>query len=476
MGFLRLWLRQIITFFFSYFHPLGEHRNAFLLWSSGNVFIFISARGWEDNDWIVFFRFVVFVSLPACVKHFVPTDKIQWRRHLIHKTENCLNLSVFLDLFFFFLSLSFRLYSYCVVFAETEEADRTACTNTPSSSSFKVQQFKSINLKRKPLFWLPEKKHLRCRIGPAPTMMSPYVIIALTVAVTSYSGAQYFLEGNLVIYLPAGPFRLNYSRKNKRLITLGDSALPPDHPASLRRSLSVSIQAASLAWMLDERWLGGGAPSKAPRKNNTDVFSVHDVPLLVFSFCRPQSKSITTICCCNHRASNQNVNASRERGLLEMQSLVRGLTYQSVLLLMTENPSHPRPSFSSFPSVLKCRRARYIEIQEVIWQRWWGLQQPKGSPQVKAFSFPFFFFCFLQRHVWLSFNEHSSFSPSVWETKPRHQWEIDSEDVFCLTVCVCLCVFSRVVGPAVTFKVSPNTQNVSTADVANVAGRCSSAE
>uniref|UniRef100_A0A671Z1E4 Receptor-type tyrosine-protein phosphatase N2-like n=1 Tax=Sparus aurata TaxID=8175 RepID=A0A671Z1E4_SPAAU len=36
-------------------------------------------------------------------------------------------------------------------------------------------------------------------------------------------------------------------------------------------------------------------------------------------------------------------------------------------------------------------------------------------------------------------------------------------------VCVCLCVFSRVVGPAVTFKVSPNTQNVSTADVANVA-------
>lgn len=55
-------------------------------------------------------------------------------------------------------------------------------------------------------------------------------------------------------------------------------------------------------------------------------------------------------------------------------------------------PLIPEPSFSSFPSVLKCRRARYIEIQEVIWQRWWGLQQPKGSPQVKAFSFSFFFF------------------------------------------------------------------------------------
>uniref|UniRef100_A0A3Q4GA60 Protein tyrosine phosphatase receptor type N2 n=1 Tax=Neolamprologus brichardi TaxID=32507 RepID=A0A3Q4GA60_NEOBR len=38
---------------------------------------------------------------------------------------------------------------------------------------------------------------------------------------------------------------------------------------------------------------------------------------------------------------------------------------------------------------------------------------------------------------------------------------------------VCMCVFHRVVGPAVTFKVSPNAQNVSTADVANVAGRFS---
>ena len=74
----------------------------------------------------------------------------------------------------------------------------------------------------------------------------------------------------------------------------------------------------------------------------------------------------------------------------------------------------------------------------------------------------------------------SRFLPPSENTTPRRQWEIDSEDVFCLTmclcVCVCLCVFSRVVGPAVTFKVSPNTQNVSTADVANVAGRCSSAE
>lgn len=188
------------------------------------------------------------------------------------------------------------------------------------------------------------KKHLRCRIGPAPTMMSPYVIIALTVAVTSYSGAQYFLEGNLVIYLPAGPFRLNYSRKNKRLITLGDSALPPDHPASLHRSLGVSIQAASLAWMLDERWLGGGGELllKQLEKTIQMSFSVHVVPLLVFSFCRPQSKSITTIRSRNHRASNQNVNASRERACWKCNRSSGGLTYQSVLLLMNENPSHPR--------------------------------------------------------------------------------------------------------------------------------------
>lgn len=49
-----------------------------------------------------------------------------------------------------------------------------------------------------------------------------------------------------------------------------------------------------------------------------------------------------------------------------------------------------------------------------------------------------------------------------------------TEDVSLFSLCVC--VFYRVVGPAVTFKVSPNPQNVSTADVVDVAGRCSSAE
>lgn len=73
-------------------------------------------------------------------------EDIQFTRQ---KTVICIPL--------FFLSLSFKLYSSCVVFAETEEADRTACTNTLSSPSFKVQQFKSINMKRKPLFWIPEK-------------------------------------------------------------------------------------------------------------------------------------------------------------------------------------------------------------------------------------------------------------------------------------------------------------------------------
>lgn len=52
------------------------------------------------------------------------------------------------------------------------------------------------------------------------------------------------------------------------------------------------------------------------------------------------------------------------------------ITYQSILILL-----------SSFPCVLKCQWAHYIEIQEVISLWWWGLQQPKGSPQVEAVFF-----------------------------------------------------------------------------------------
>lgn len=36
---------------------------------------------------------------------------------------------------------------------------------------------------------------------------------------------------------------------------------------------------------------------------------------------------------------------------------------------------------------------------------------------------------------------------------------------------VCVCFVCSVVTPAVTFQVRPNAQNVSTADVANVAGK-----
>uniref|UniRef100_A0A8C7N0X6 Receptor-type tyrosine-protein phosphatase N2 n=1 Tax=Oncorhynchus kisutch TaxID=8019 RepID=A0A8C7N0X6_ONCKI len=47
-----------------------------------------------------------------------------------------------------------------------------------------------------------------------------------------------------------------------------------------------------------------------------------------------------------------------------------------------------------------------------------------------------------------------------------------------ISLCVCVCFihlfFYRVVGPAVTFRVRPNAQNISTADVANVAGRSES--
>uniref|UniRef100_A0A669DTJ2 Receptor-type tyrosine-protein phosphatase N2 n=1 Tax=Oreochromis niloticus TaxID=8128 RepID=A0A669DTJ2_ORENI len=71
---------------------------------------------------------------------------------------------------------------------------------------------------------------------------------------------------------------------------------------------------------------------------------------------------------------------------------------------------------------------------------------------------------FSQVHVWLSFNEQNFLSPGIQKMS------------FVKLLNVCMCVFHRVVGPAVTFKVSPNAQNVSTADVANVAGRFSLAD
>lgn len=40
--------------------------------------------------------------------------------------------------------------------------------------------------------------------GPAPLMMSTVFYNGVTVAVTSFSGAQYLPEGEPVIYLPAG--------------------------------------------------------------------------------------------------------------------------------------------------------------------------------------------------------------------------------------------------------------------------------
>uniref|UniRef100_A0AAX7UKA1 Protein tyrosine phosphatase receptor type N2 n=1 Tax=Astatotilapia calliptera TaxID=8154 RepID=A0AAX7UKA1_ASTCA len=68
-------------------------------------------------------------------------------------------------------------------------------------------------------------------------------------------------------------------------------------------------------------------------------------------------------------------------------------------------------------------------------------------------------------------------SPNVYvrlhRTCTRTKWRAIQKMPFVKLLNVCMCVFHRVVGPAVTFKVSPNAQNVSTADVANVAGRFS---
>lgn len=113
-------------------------------------------------------------------------------------------------------------------------------------------------------------------------------------------------------------FSLNYSRKNKRLITLGDSALP-----LTTQLLSVApsvFQFKLLYW--HECWMNRGkkkkkAPSKAPRKTiqmSFCPFSVHAASLLAFL---GASVSLSPSICiyhdntrCNHHTSNQNVNVS----------------------------------------------------------------------------------------------------------------------------------------------------------------------
>uniref|UniRef100_A0A668AGZ1 Protein tyrosine phosphatase receptor type N2 n=1 Tax=Myripristis murdjan TaxID=586833 RepID=A0A668AGZ1_9TELE len=99
---------------------------------------------------------------------------------------------------------------------------------------------------------------------------------------------------------------------------------------------------------------------------------------------------------------------------------------------------------------------------------------PKGLPQVKAFFFP------SSVHGSALMSKNSPLSASLFpgmraENNTSPPRKIDSEDVFCevsnhlyVCVCVCVCAFYRVVGPAVTFQVLPNTQNVTTADVVNI--------
>lgn len=75
-----------------------------------------------------------------------------------------------------------------------------------------------------------------------------------------------------------------------------------------------------------------------------------------------------------------------------------------------------------------------------------GSQQPEGMPQ--------------PLRARLSLNEHEAAEKQVRSSRPMR-----------VLKCVFVCLH-RVVGPAVTFKVRPNSQNVSTADVADLAGRC----
>lgn len=104
-------------------------------------------------------------------------------------------------------------------------------------------------------------------------------------------------------------------------------------------------------------------------------------------------------------------------------------------------PLIPDPPSLHFPACLNAAGRVTLRFKRLSGSGDGDCSSLKDRHRLKLFLLPFFFY-FLQRHVWLSFNEHNSFSPPpVWETKPRHQWEIDSEDVFCLTVCVFVCVF-----------------------------------
>ena len=118
-----------------------------------------------------------------------------------------------------------------------------------------------------------------------------------------------------------------------------------------------------------------------------------------------------------------------------------GLTYQSVLLLMTENPLIPDPPSLHFPACLNAAGRITLRFKRLSGSGDGDCSSLKDRHRLKLFLFSFFlsFFFSSATYGWALMST-SRFLPPSENTTPRRQWEIDSEDVFCLTMCLCVCV------------------------------------
>lgn len=103
-------------------------------------------------------------------------------------------------------------------------------------------------------------------------------------------------------------------------------------------------------------------------------------------------------------------------------------------------PLIPNPPSLHFPACLNAAGRVTLRFKRLSGSGDGDCSSLKDRHRLKLFLFPFFFY-FLQRHVWLSFNEHNSFSPPPRlrnKTSPpmgNRFWGC----VLSHRVCVCVC-------------------------------------
>lgn len=126
------------------------------------------------------------------------------------------------------------------------------------------------------------------------------------------------------------------------------------------------------------------------------------VSLLAFpGFFPPQFTSITTIS--NHHTSNQNVNAS-QTGCSKCSSESH---VSQRPLVDDQNPLISDLLSLHFPTCLNAAGRVTLRFKRLSHSGDGDCSSLKDRHRLKLFFF------LLKRHVWLSFNEHDSFSPSV---------------------------------------------------------------